>query len=51
MNKNRLKKILSVFDSRINNPNQALKWTFLSGHDNDISAMYTDLNLSSSQCI
>lgn len=51
MNKGRLTKILSVFDSRISNPNQSLKWTFLSGHDSDMCAMYTDLNFSSSKCI
>ena len=51
VNRERFVKILSVFDSRIKNPNQALKWTFLSGHDLDIVPMYNDLNLSSSKCI
>lgn len=40
-----------MFDSRIKNPNQDLKWTFLSGHDLDIVPLYTDLNLSSSRCV
>lgn len=51
VNRDRFVKILSMFDSRIKNPNQALKWTFLSGHDLDIVPMYNDLNLSSSNCI
>ena len=51
INKDRFTKILNVFDSRIKNPNQALKWTFLSGHDLDMVPMYNDLNLSTSQCI
>lgn len=51
VNRNRLLKIFSVFDSRIKNPDQSLKWTFLSGHDLDIVPMFNDLNLSSSQCI
>lgn len=51
MTKNRFTKILSVFDSRIANPNQPLKWTFLSGHDTDLIATYTELNLSTSQCV
>lgn len=51
INKDRFTKILNVFDSRIKNPNQALKWTFLSGHDLDMVPMYYDLNLSTSQCI
>ena len=40
-----------MFDSRIKNSGQALKWTFLSAHDLDLAPMYTDLNLSTSQCI
>lgn len=51
MNKDRLTKILSVFDSRLSNPQQPLKWTFLSGHDSDMCAMYNDLNLTSTRCI
>lgn len=51
INKDRLTKIMSVFDGRIANPSQKLKWTFLSGHDSDMCAMYYDLNLSTSKCI
>ena len=50
-NKYKLEKILNVFDGRIKNPNQELKWTFLSGHDLDIVPLYTDLNMSTSNCI
>mgnify|MGYP001315030872 CR=1 FL=1 len=51
VNKDRLVKIMNMFDSRIKNPNQAMKWTFLSGHDLDMVPLYNDLNMSSSQCI
>lgn len=51
VNRDRLVKILSVFDGRIKNEGQALKWTFLSGHDLDMVPIYNDLNLSSSSCI
>lgn len=51
VNKNRLVKIINMFDSRLKSPNQTLKWTFLSGHDLDIVPLFNDLNLSSSQCI
>lgn len=51
INKDRFTKIMNVFDGRIKNPNQALKWTFLSGHDLDMVPMYYDLNLSTSKCI
>ena len=51
-NKYKLEKILSMFDGRINNPNnQQIKWTFLSGHDLDIIPLFNDLNISSSACI
>ena len=40
-----------MFDGRVKNANQAIKWTFLSGHDLDIVPLFTDLNMSSSQCI
>ena len=50
-NKYKFDKIISMFDSRIKNPNQSLKWTLLSGHDLDIVPLYNDLNFSSSQCI
>lgn len=51
VNRNRLIKIMNVFDGRVANPGQKLKWTFLSGHDTDICAMNYDLNLSTSQCV
>ena len=51
VNRDRLVKIISMFDSRIKNPTQSLKWTFLSGHDLDMVPLYTDLNLSSSKCV
>lgn len=51
VNRDRLVKILGVFDSRLKNPTQSLKWSFLSGHDLDMVPMYNDLNLSSSACI
>ena len=44
LNRNRFKKILSVFDGRLKNKNQSLKWTFMSGHDNDMAPLYNDLN-------
>lgn len=50
-NKDRLTKIINMFDGRIKNPNETLKWTFLSGHDLDMVPLYNDLNLSSSKCI
>jgi hypothetical protein len=47
-NSGKIEKILSVFDLRTKLPNTyALKWTFLSGHDNDIVALHLGLNLSS----
>ena len=51
INKDRFTKIMNVFDGRIKNPNQALKWTFLFVHDLDMVPMYYDLNLSTSKCI
>lgn len=51
VNKDRLNKIINMFDSRLKNPNQTLKWTFLSGHDLDMVPLYNDLNLSTSKCI
>ena len=30
---------------------QDIKWTFLSAHDLNIVPLFTDLNISSSQCI
>lgn len=50
-NKYKLEKILSMFDGRIKSSSQSIKWTFLSGHDLEIVPMFTDLNLSSSQCV
>ena len=50
-NKYKFDKIIQMFDGRIKNAGQALKWTFLSGHDLDLVPLYNDLNLSSSQCI
>lgn len=44
----KLQKVLSVFDMRVRLPTTyTLKWTFLSGHDTDIFALYNALNLSS----
>lgn len=46
-NSGKLQKIISAFDMRTKLPKTyALKWTFLSGHDTDIAAMYIGLNLS-----
>lgn len=43
----KLQKVLSVFDMRVRLPTAYdLKWSFLSGHDNDIFALYNALNLS-----
>lgn len=51
-NSGKIQKVFSVFDMRTRLPNTyALKWSFLSGHDSDISALYIGLNLSSFQCI
>lgn len=48
----KMEKILNAFDLRTKLPDTyALKWTFLSGHDTDISAMYLGMNLSSYNCI
>lgn len=45
-------RIFSLFDTRARIPDSyALKWTFLSGHDTDIIAMYLGLNISSATCI
>lgn len=51
LNTGKLKRVISDFDGRISNAKQELKWTFLSAHDTDISAMLLDLNISSAQCI
>jgi hypothetical protein len=51
VNRDRFVKIINMFDGRIKNPNDALKWTFLSGHDLDMVPIYNDLNLSTSKCI
>lgn len=48
----KLQKIMNAFDLRIRLPDTyALKWTFVSGHDTDILAMYQALNISSYECI
>lgn len=51
INTGKLNRILTDFDERIKSPNHELKWTFLSAHDDDISAMLLDLNMSSAQCV
>lgn len=50
-NRDRFIKIIGMFEGRIKNPKQAIKFTFLSGHDLDMVPMYNDLNLSSSRCV
>ena len=50
-NKYKLQKVLDMFDGRIKNPNQEIRWTALSGHDFDLIPLFTDLNISSSACI
>jgi hypothetical protein len=48
----KLEKVFSVFDNRVRLPeNYQLKWTFLSGHDSDLFAMQTGMNLTSFTCI
>jgi lysosomal acid phosphatase len=51
LNTNPLKRIMADFDDRISNPNKALKWTFISCHDTDITSMLQGLNISNAQCI
>lgn len=40
-----------MFTKRIQNPSNPLKWTFLSVHDTDITALLTGLNFTSAKCI
>ena len=51
MNTGKLQRIVADFDDRIRNASKTLKWTFLSCHDVDLSAMLLDMNISSHQCI
>lgn len=51
ISRSKLIKIMSMFDSRIKNAGQALKWTMISAHDVDLCSLYNDLNLSSSRCV
>lgn len=52
INTGKIKKILKDFDDRIANPlNKTLKWTFISSHDADETAMLQGLNISSYNCI
>jgi hypothetical protein len=48
---NILKRVVADFDERIKNHNKTNKWTFISGHDTDISPMLLNLNISNAQCI
>jgi hypothetical protein len=51
LNTGKLNRILEDFDGRIANSQQTLKWTFISAHGKDISAMLLGLNVSSSSCV
>lgn len=51
MNAEKFRRVIRDFDGRISDPAQGLKWTFLSGHDSDLTAMLSDLNISSALCI
>lgn len=51
LNAEKFRRVIRDFDGRIANPSQRLKWTFLSGHDSDLTAMLSDLNISSALCI
>ena len=51
LNTGKLQRVLSDFDDRIRNASKTLKWTFLSCHDVDMSAMLLDMNISSQKCI
>ena len=51
INSEKMSLIFSNFDLRQRLPNYPLKWTFLSGHDTDILAMYLGLNISSANCV
>ena len=52
INTGKVSRILQDFDDRIANlKNKTLKWTFLSAHDTDATAMLAALNISSAQCI
>lgn len=51
-NKYKLDKIISMFDGRTKIITaQDIKWSFLSAHDLHIVPLFTDLNISSYQCI
>lgn len=50
-NSGKLSRMFTLFETRQKVPDAyALKWTFLSGHDTDIIALYLALNFSSYTC-
>lgn len=52
VNTYKLKKVINECENRIHLPKTyATKMTVTSCHDTDISALFTDLNISSSQCV
>lgn len=52
VNTYKLRKVISECENRINRPKTyPTKMTVISCHDTDISALFTDLNISSSQCV
>ena len=52
VNTYKLKKVINECENRIRLLNTyATKMTVISCHDTDISALFTDLNISSSQCV
>lgn len=47
----KFQRIINLFDLRVRLPDTyPLKWSFWSGHDTDILAMYLALNISSAAC-
>lgn len=52
VNTYKLKKVINQCENRVRLPKTyATKMTVISCHDTDISALFTDLNISSSQCV
>ena len=50
-NTGKTRKMITDFDDRIVNNNKTSKWTFLSTHDTDTTALMNALNITSSECI
>jgi hypothetical protein len=51
LNSNKMKRIIDDFEGRISNSSQEHKWTFLNGHDVDITSMLIALDIADQSCI